>query len=88
MIQEFQKYPNCSSHFSLQDCALQDFAFIEEEIYEDLIKSKPKNIYRKYVTEKVTQAAFNNFITSRENKPKKTIQSLEYSKLLMQNILH
>ena len=64
----------------------KDFNFIGEELDEDFIKQTPKDIYSKYIKQKVQQAAFNSYIEIKE-KSKTKMKNVKYLKFAIQEYL-
>ena len=64
----------------------EDFAFIEEDICDEIIKNTPKDIYKLWVRKKVERAAFSNYLNLKEDSKKK-LKDLHYEKLQIQPYL-
>ena len=65
---------------------ISDFEFIEEEINEDLIKSIPKEDYRKLINHKIKAGIFKYYMQLKE-KSKKKLNNLTYEDLTIQPYL-
>ena len=64
----------------------KDFSCIEEDINEEYIKNTPKDVYKKWVRNKVLKAAFRNYLILNEDSKKK-LGDLHYEQLEIQPYL-
>ena len=64
----------------------EDFAFLEEDICDEIIQNTPKDIYKLWVRKKVKMAAFKNYLILKEDSKKK-LKDLHYEKLEVQSYL-
>ena len=60
-----------------------DFNTIKEDLEDDRISQIPKEVYRKYIEQKVEKEAFENYLKLKENCKKKMI-NLQYDELAIQ----
>ena len=65
---------------------MKDLDFIQEQIDEENIRSTPKEIYRKYIKNKVIKGAFEMYMQLKE-KSKKKMKYLKYEGLSIQPYL-
>ena len=65
---------------------LSDFDFIEEEIDEEVIKSTPKEDYRKLINSKIKAATYKYYMKLKENSKKK-LKNLNYEEITIQPYL-
>ena len=64
----------------------KDFSLIEEDINEDQIVNTPKDVYKKWVKEKVKTAVFKEYLKLKEESKKK-LKDLHYEELAIQPYL-
>ena len=62
-----------------------DFNTIKEDLDDDRISQIPKEVYRKYIKQKVEWEAFENYLKLKE-KCKEKIKNLQYDELAIQQI--
>ena len=60
-----------------------DFDTIKEDLEDDRISQIPKEVYRKYIKQKVEKEAFENYLKLKEN-CKKKMKNLQYDELAIQ----
>ena len=60
-----------------------DFNTIKEDLEDDRISQIPKEVYRKYIKQKVEKEAFENYLKLKEN-CKKKMKNLQYDELAIQ----